>query len=234
MAKLTRRRRRRRGPSQSDADGVLRVPQPRVLAAKGAVGTALKSARLATGPAAYLAADPSNCMKACYIGDGALLGADRRKAIETAVAQKDAANPRVNLDHVVTMMETMEATGAAGAPYVMEQTVGTTDWDIHPDSVIETILNQNDAVPGYYFFGLSAVSGYHRLMFMLSNRDPANPYLYLLDETGQFNNRNLYGLLGEVLEAFAAKARKTHPKLSPLRSEIWPIYPAPGTLLKLD
>ena len=183
---------------------------------------------------AYLAANTSNCMAACYIGLEALLGGDKRKAIEEAVAQKDAANPSVDLNQVITMMEMMEAAGSAGAPFVMEQNHSTLEWDNHPDSVIETILNQNQSTRGYYFFGVSVVTGYHTVTMVLSNRNPEAPILLILDQNGNFNDTNFYGRLSEFFESYAQRAREADPNYKTLISKLWPIYPNPATLLKLD
>ena len=182
---------------------------------------------------AYLAMTTGNCMVACYIGLGELMGDDRAEAVKRAVADKDSRTS-INVDTVITMMESVREISGAGAPLRFEQTKGSENWDNDPDAAMARIAAENSANPGFYFFGLSVVTGYHSVMLMLNLNNPADPKLVWLDQKKEFMGVNIYGRLRIILQEYAQLADEHTPGYSPLISEIWPLYPPPGTVLPLE
>ena len=169
-------------------------------------------------------------MVACYAGLETMMGPDREQAVRAAVADKDRRSP-ANLNHVITMMESLREISGAGTPVRMEQQKKTGAWDADPDAVIARIVAENADTPGYYAFGVSLVTGYHTAMLLLDLSEPAQPRLFFLDQVNK--GPQIYGQLRTVFEEYAAKAEAARPGYSPLISQIWPLYPPPTTVLPL-
>lgn len=204
----------------------------------GKTSAAFSPQTVAALQSAYKTQSGNHCMTACYMGIGQLYGEDVAKNVDSEVRRKDRADQKRDLKSVVTMMETLQEMGRAGAPQVFIQKTVDTGFDKDPDAFIQAEVAKYKSQPGVYFYGLSVVTGYHTVMLALDLTQPDAPRLVWLDQHRSSLKMAVYGELTKVLKGYAQTAvenamlrGKTY---SPLRSKIWPLYPPSSLIMPLD
>jgi len=187
---------------------------------------------------AYKTQSGNHCMTACYMGIGKLYGAEASKNVDSEVRRKDKADKKHDLKSVVTMMETLQEMGRAGAPHIFVQKAVGKAFDKDPDAFMQAEVAKYKDQPGVYYYGLSAVTGYHTLMLGLDLTQPGKPQLMWLDQHPKRMKLNVYGALSDNLKSYAksamAHAKEKGKTYSPLRSKIWPLYPPSSLIMPLD
>ncbi len=181
---------------------------------------------------AYDTQKGNHCMTAAYMGIEQLYGPGTRKATETIVAEKDAAD-RANLNHIITMMKTMRELGHAGAPTSITFNKKTRKFDKDPEKEIADTVRSYGKL-GFYFFGLSVMSGYHSIIIAAVLRSDDTVVIYLLDQSRKSTKENVAGEFKSYLERTVEKILKKNPRYSPLRTDFWPLYPPSNLVITVD
>jgi Domain of unknown function (DUF4157) len=167
------------------------------------------------------------CMRRAYEGIGALFtpekSAEIQKDVETK-AERERRRTGGNIDHFITVMDTVSAAKMAGPKVRARWSKRTRTWTPTLESIVRPRINTK--VPAYYFFGLALAEAFHSVIVGVSTWGGA-PVTLWCDQNG----------CQTVAGTLDAHARATAEGFETLRYGDWDTYvwqivpPAEASLL---
>jgi hypothetical protein len=126
----------------------------------------------------------AKCMVRAYEGLGALLSpgksAEIQKDVETK-AEETMKRRRVNIDHFITVMDTVNAAKLAGPKQRARWSKSGRKWTPTLESLIRPKIHSS--APAFYFFGLALAEAYHSVIVGVSTWGDAPKTLWC-DQSG--------------------------------------------------
>ncbi|MDH3264865.1 MAG: DUF4157 domain-containing protein, partial [Paracoccaceae bacterium] len=178
----------------------------------------------------------SLCMEACYVRLGKLQGGATEKDVRREVARQDALTS-ANTDNVIAIMQVLQSKGLAGPPITVTQATFDAGFDRDPEGEIAKLIEQAGNRPGYYFFGMSVVTGYHTVILAVDNTNPAARGILWLDQNFKREEAgNFAGALSVVIKEYAKNAEEVAlaskgRSYGRYETQLWPLYPPSQLIL---